>query len=102
MITLLPTEGIGGHNPLEPACAGKPVLFGPHMSNFSQIAALLTARHAAFQVETGAALVKKTRELIDSSELRDAAGAAALEVIQNNSGATGKIIAAVQSVLQQG
>jgi len=35
--SLVPT---GGHNPIEPAAAGVPVCFGPHMSNFREIADL--------------------------------------------------------------
>ncbi len=75
-------EGIGGHNPLEPGLAGKPVIFGPYMSNFKEIARSLTARHAAFQIDCKAALVEKTLELLRTPDLRIAVGNAALEVIQ--------------------
>lgn len=94
-------EGIGGHNPLEPALAGKPVIFGPHMSNFKEIARSLIAQNAAFHIDCKAALVEKTLELLRTPDLRTAVGNAAFEVIQNNSGAVNKITDTVQAVLQQ-
>ncbi|HUO83573.1 MAG TPA: glycosyltransferase N-terminal domain-containing protein, partial [Thermoanaerobaculia bacterium] len=45
--SLVPT---GGHNPIEPAAVGTPVAFGPHMSNFREIAATLVRAGAARQV----------------------------------------------------
>ncbi len=42
--------GGGGQNPLEPARLGRPVLFGPGMENFAEIAAAMTAAGAARQV----------------------------------------------------
>lgn len=46
----------GGQNPLEPARLGVPVLFGPHMFNFQDVAARLLAVGAAEQVADAAAL----------------------------------------------
>src|SRR5690606_17073661 len=40
----------GGHNPLEPAAFSKPILFGPNMSNFSQISGMLLESKAAVEV----------------------------------------------------
>ena len=94
-------EGIGGHNPLEPALAGKPVIFGPHMSNFKEIARILTTKQAAFQIDDRATLVKKTLELLRSPDLRTSVGDAACDVIQQNNGAVKKIADTVKSVLQQ-
>jgi 3-deoxy-D-manno-octulosonic-acid transferase len=46
----------GGQNPVEPALAGKPVLFGPHMENFETIVALLLSEGGAKQVRDAAEL----------------------------------------------
>ena len=40
----------GGHNILEPAVFGKPIVFGPHMENFAEIAAAFVANGAGIQV----------------------------------------------------
>ena len=94
-------EGIGGHNPLEPAAAGKPVVFGPQMANFKEIARILTSQQAAFQVPDKAALADTLRALLSSPELCAATGAKALAVIRENSGAVNNIADTVQAVLQQ-
>ena len=41
----------GGHNILEPAVFGKPIVFGPHMENFAEIAAAFVANVAGVQVQ---------------------------------------------------
>src|SRR5262245_52716815 len=47
--SLVPT---GGHNILEPAVFGRPVVFGPHMDNFSEIADAFLANAAAVRVSS--------------------------------------------------
>src|SRR5204863_6812260 len=42
----------GGHNILEPAVFGKPIVFGPHMQNFKEIAETFLANDAAVQVQS--------------------------------------------------
>src|SRR6476620_866850 len=46
----------GGHNILEPAVFGKPIVFGPHMHNFTEIARTFLENGAAVQVRSGQAL----------------------------------------------
>ncbi|PZR70893.1 MAG: 3-deoxy-D-manno-octulosonic acid transferase [Chthoniobacterales bacterium] len=66
----------GGQNPVEPIFAGKPVLFGPHMENFSALAQALVANDAAVQVRDPNSLHEKIAWL-----LRDRA--AALRLVGN-------------------
>ena len=42
----------GGHNILEPAMFGKPIVFGPHMQNFQEIAETFVTNGAAMQVQS--------------------------------------------------
>src|SRR4029077_3564627 len=42
----------GGHNILEPAIFGKPIVFGPHMQNFKEIADAFLTNDAAVQVQS--------------------------------------------------
>ena len=54
--SLVPT---GGHNMLEPALRKKPVLYGPHATNFRESAALLESVGAAVVVESAGDLERE-------------------------------------------
>lgn len=82
--SLVPT---GGHNPLEPASCGVPVLFGPHMENFREIAALCLAHGAALQVPDAAALAEQTVLLANDPGRRADLGRQGSRIIEENSGA---------------
>lgn len=64
----------GGHNILEPARLGKPIVFGPHMENFSDEAALLLDHNAAHQVANNTELVSIMNEWSQSPETAAAVG----------------------------
>jgi 3-deoxy-D-manno-octulosonic-acid transferase len=53
--------GFGGHNVIEPAMLGCPVLAGPHLENFSEAAALLRDAGSLLQVTDAATLTKAVR-----------------------------------------
>ena len=57
----------GGHNILEPAVFGKPIVFGPHMQNFKEIADAFVANAAALQVHSERELEEALRMLVDRS-----------------------------------
>ena len=87
----------GGHNPIEPASLGTPVITGPHDFNFSQVYADLKAASACQQVSE-ASLTSVLAELLNDSAAREALAAAAGEVVALNRGArqhTHKLIAQV-------
>ena len=76
----------GGHNPIEPASLGTPVITGPHDFNFAQVYADLMAARACQQVNE-ASLTSVLVALLNDAEARKAMGAAASEVVASNKGA---------------
>ena len=60
----------GGQNLLEPLFVGAPVVFGPHVENFREIADEVLAERAGFMVENGPALLEKIRLLLVDASLR--------------------------------
>lgn len=83
--SLVPT---GGHNLLEPASVGVPCLFGPHMTNFREIAALVLQYRAGIQVASAAELAATCRSLLDDAGLRRSLGENGLTMMRDNGGAT--------------
>lgn len=78
----------GGHNMLEPAAQGRPVVYGPHLVNFSQEATLLEDAGGARRVEDGAELGRVVRALIDDPEERQRMAAAGRAAVEGQKGAT--------------
>lgn len=71
----------GGHNILEPARLGRPIVFGPHMENFADEARIFVESEAAIQVTDDDALGKALTGLLDSPRQRDELGRRARSVI---------------------
>ena len=92
----------GGHNVLEPAAVGKPILFGPHMESFAEIARLFIARDAAVQVRSADELESEVAALLDDPQRCRRLGAAARGVIEAHRGATSRTLAAVAELLPPG
>ncbi len=67
---------IGGHNVLEPAALGIPVLVGPHTFNFAEVTDLLLERGAAVRVGDAESLAAVLQQLLTAPEQRRAMGAA--------------------------
>lgn len=84
---------IGGHNVLEAAAVGVPVLFGPYMANFKAISAGLLARAAAIQCQTGDDVATAIADLYARPVYRADLIAKGLAFIQANQGATTRIFA---------
>jgi len=78
---------MGGHNILEPAVHGKPIVFGPHMENFAEIAGAFLANGAAVQVSTARELEDVVVGLMADPVRRARLGAAARALVDANRGA---------------
>lgn len=92
----------GGHNILEPAIFGKPIVFGPHMQNFKEIAEIFIANDAAVQVQSERELEHAMLCLVTDPVRRAGLGAAAKALVEANRGAKGKTLAVVSDLLPQG
>ncbi len=79
---------IGGHNILEPASLGKPVLFGPYMFNFRDIAQLFLVNKAAVLVNNKEELKQKIKDFLIHPEDAQYLSRNAKQLILNNAGAT--------------
>ena len=97
--SLVPT---GGHNILEPAVFGRPILFGPHMENFQEIAAAFLDAGAAVQVGSEWELESALRDLLDDPARRAALGRAAQAIVETNHGARERTLAAIAELLPPG
>jgi 3-deoxy-D-manno-octulosonic-acid transferase len=89
----------GGHNILEPAIYGKPIVFGSHMQNFKEIAAAFLANDAAVQVHSDRELEEALLTLVTDSVRRARLGAAARALVEANRGAKTKTLAVIADVL---
>lgn len=88
----------GGHNILEPAVHGKPVVFGPHMDNFAEIAAEFVHHQAAVQVSGAEALPAVIVRLFGDPVERARIGAAARALVDANRGAKQRTLEAIARV----
>ncbi len=80
-------QPIGGHNVLEPAALGKPVLFGPYTANFADAVNQLLTHNAGRCVKSSQELAETIMELSLNPNLTTQIGEKALAVVEANRGA---------------
>lgn len=90
---------IGGHNLLEPAAVGLPILTGPHLFNFISISELLFNANGATLVKDQASLVAALRRLFDDQELITFQGQQAKAVVAQNKGALARVVQHISNAL---
>ena len=78
----------GGHNILEPAALSKPVIFGPYMFNFRDIADLFVKQRACILIRNEKELEVRLRDLLNNPYKADELGRIAQGLITQNQGAT--------------
>ena len=92
---------IGGHNVLEPAALGIPVLVGPHTFNFSEITRLLISEGACFRVQDATRLAERAVALLMDGNLRHNTGQKGAQVVARNRGALIRVVSMIQEQLRQ-
>jgi 3-deoxy-D-manno-octulosonic-acid transferase len=91
---------VGGHNLLEPAALGLPVLAGPHNFNGADIAKILVERGAVFIVNDARELAAKVSVLLSSPEDRARIGTLGRECVEDNRGALNKLLSLIDPLLE--
>lgn len=87
---------VGGHNLLEPAALGLPVLTGPSYFNGKEIAQLLLARGAALEVRSAQELAATLQKLLAQPATREQIGMIGQEIIAANRGSVARILALIE------
>ncbi len=83
---------VGGHNPLEPAALGLPVLTGPHWFNFAGVYPALMAAGGAREVADAGGLAAALGDWFDDAAARHDAGARARGVVEANRGTLERLL----------
>ncbi|HSC68518.1 MAG TPA: lipid IV(A) 3-deoxy-D-manno-octulosonic acid transferase [Cellvibrio sp.] len=89
----------GGHNFIEPAAWGLPLLSGEHLFNFAEVSHLLKAADALDVVHNSDELTQHLHNLLRNPELRKCKGENALRVAMENRGALDKTLGLINSFL---
>lgn len=89
----------GGHNVLEPAALGVPVVIGPHMFNFAAISELLLEEGAAVQVHSAHELANVVVRWLTNASERSRIGENGQRVVEENRGALEKLAALIAAQL---
>lgn len=90
---------VGGHNLLEPAALGVPVLTGPYYANGREIAELLLARGAAVKVADARELTQALRRLFADPQERRRMGAAGVRIVESNRGSVARLLELIATLL---
>ena len=91
----------GGHNPLEPARFGVPVVMGPSYENFREIVEGMRAADGIRIVEDQDGLTALLNALLTDREAARALGERGRQVFERESGATGRTVAALVELIAE-
>lgn len=91
---------VGGHNLLEPAALGRPIVAGPHQFNAAEIARLLAERGALQIVHGARDLGASLTALLSNAANREALGSRARAVLEENRGALARLLGLLQPLLR--
>ncbi|MGM0983161.1 MAG: lipid IV(A) 3-deoxy-D-manno-octulosonic acid transferase [Pseudomonadota bacterium] len=91
---------IGGHNLLEPAALGIPVLSGPALANFEDVAEVMREADALVEVDDAETLAAELLRLFDDTEARRRLAEAGRDVVVANRGALARTLAGLEGLMQ--
>lgn len=89
----------GGQNIIEPAAWGVPVVTGPGLANFRDVADQMAAAGALRICPTPTSVVPALDEFLSNPDLRTAAGLAGLELVERSRGSAARTAARLASIL---
>jgi 3-deoxy-D-manno-octulosonic-acid transferase len=92
---------VGGHNVLEPASLGIPVITGPHNHNFQEICELLEKTGALQVVQNTDQLINQVNLLLADADLRHNAGEQGRKIVESNRGSVSKLMYFLQTFLNR-
>ncbi len=90
----------GGHNMLEPASLGVPVITGVHLENFQEISNLLIEAKAMIVVKNEFEFLEKTMQLFGDSDLRKHMGGNGKKVVTSNRGNIEEVLKTLKLILE--
>jgi len=90
----------GGHNILEPAQYGVPIIVGPHTENFRDVVRLFESRDAV-RIASPAELPLAFLELLSHEAERKSLGRHAAETLRAHQGATQRTLEALSGLLER-
>ena len=90
---------VGGHNVLEPAVLGVPVIFGPYMFNFENISRMLKDAGGAVQVLDSGGLAVEVLSFLEDAEKRTAIGEKGRLVVEKNRGVMDRVLGLIDRLI---
>jgi 3-deoxy-D-manno-octulosonic-acid transferase len=90
---------VGGHNILEAAVAGKPVVVGPYMHNFQEIADQFKADSALVEVTTSEDVAREVTSLLTDEVRRRSVGERGRTLVERNRGALAATVDALAGLV---
>ena len=94
--SLVPT---GGHNVIEPAAWGVPILTGPHLFNFSEASELLMGGGGMLICQNSDELASHCSRLLQDESIRQTMSLAARQVAEANRGALDRLLAVIEPII---
>lgn len=91
----------GGQNLIQPMAHGVPVVYGPHMDNFRDVAEMAEAEGAAIRVSDAAGLARAVAGIAADESARRAMGVAGRRLVESNRGASDRYAALLEAALME-